>query len=204
MLEHATPLTPMRRRRPTPRAILLDALEKATASGVPDRLVTDVWVHARVVSKLARDLAPLAGVDPVDAAAGGLLHDVGELLLLAAHPATYAAMSDRGLDHRSRLWVEKATFRADHALLAADHLLDHRIPHVIADAVADHHEPFADSDLTTIVVAAADEIADGEPGRRRSLELLGISDDTATMLRRITGPETAPVGSEVGPTVGTQ
>lgn len=171
------------RTRLTPRAVMLNAIDAAVTRGGPDVLVTGMWAHAALVARIARELAPVADVDPADATAAGLLHDVGELVLLARHPADYGSIA-AAASHREQLSVEKTVFGTDHALLGAEHLLDRRIPDVIADAVADHHGPFPDSAATTVVVAAADEIVGADPDRRHALELLGILPATASMILR--------------------
>lgn len=177
------PAEPVRSaRRATPRSILLDAVVAATAAGAPESVVTGRWSHASEVARLARDLAPMADVDPHDAAAAGLLHDIGELLLLARQPDGYGALLRASEDHAGQLGAEKLAFGVDHALLGAEHLLDLRIAHVVADAVADHHDPFRESDLTTLVVAAADEISAGDPGRHHAMDLLGIRPEAAAVL----------------------
>lgn len=182
-------------RRATPRTVLLDAVVNATAAGAPEQLLTDIWAHASEVARLARDLAPMAGVDPGAAADAGLLHDVGELLLLARQPDEYAAMLAGHLDHARQLAAEKEAFGADHALVAAEHLLELRVAHVIADAVADHHDPFRDSDPTTIVVAAADEISSGDPRRRHALDLLDIEPCVASLMLRAVRSTAVPEAS---------
>lgn len=170
------------RTRTTPRALLMTAIESAAAAGCQEDLLTEIWAHAVLVARLARDIAPIADVDPVDAAAAGLLHDVGELLLLTRHPGNYRPLMREAGSHREQLSAEKSAFRTDHALLGAEHLLDHRMPDVIADAVADHHDPFRDSPATTVVVAAADEIAGDDLTRRHALDLLGIGSQTAAVI----------------------
>ena len=174
--------TTMARTRATPKTILLDAVVAATAAGAPDDLLTAMWAHASEVARLARDLAPVAEVDSNEAAGAGLLHDVGELLLFARRPDDYTGLLLATYDHAGQLAAEKAMFGVDHALLGAEHLLEHRVAHVIADAVADHHNPFRESDATTIVVAAADEISSGEPTRRHALEVLGIEPRAAAVM----------------------
>lgn len=173
------------RRRFLPRAVLLDALESATLAGGDDELIDDLWSHATLVARIARAIAPTAGVDPVDAAAAGLLHDVGELLLIARRPIGYLSLTTCHLSHGEQLAAEKDVFGIDHALLGAEHLLDLRVPDVVADAVADHHDPLRDSALTTLVVACADEIADGDAGRRHALDLLGICPSAGREILRV-------------------
>lgn len=130
--------------------------------------------HALDVACVARRLAPLVGARPSDAFAAGLLHDVGELLLSQAHASDYGQIILGDLSHAEQLAAEKARFGMDHALLGAEHLLDWRIPDVIADAVADHHDPLPWSAPTTLAVAAADEMMHADPGRRHALDLLEV------------------------------
>ena len=141
--------------------------------------------HALEAAVAARLVAPMAGVRPSDAFAAGLLHDVGELLLLQARPTEYAAMYPAFTSHLHQLRSEKQAFGTDHALLGAEHLLEWRVPDVIADAVADHHDPFHQSDATTIVVAAADELLDDDIDRHHALDLMEIDTDTAAGMRRV-------------------
>lgn len=150
----------------------------AIASGAAlldhDGTFADRRVHALRVATAARLLAPTVGVRPSDAVAAGLLHDIGELLLLQARPTEYAELLRSAGTHVAQLRAEKAAFGTDHALVGAEHLLDWRVPDVIADAVADHHDPFHTSAATTIVVAAADELVSAEAGRTHALDLLEL------------------------------
>ncbi len=130
--------------------------------------------HALDVACVAQRIAPIVGARPSDAFAAGLLHDVGELLLSQAHPTTYHQLLLDDPDHATQLKTEKAAYGMDHALLGAEHLLDWRIPDVIADAVADHHDPLPWSDPATLAVAAADELMHADPGRRHALDLLQL------------------------------
>jgi putative nucleotidyltransferase with HDIG domain len=139
--------------------------------------------HAVRVATAARLLAPAAGVRPSDAFAGGLLHDIGELLLLQVRPTEYAELVRTAPTHLGQLRAEKVAFGTDHALAGAEHLLEWRVPDVIADAVADHHDPFHTSSATTIVVAAADELISAEAGRTHALDLLEVDVAAADGLR---------------------
>lgn len=157
---------------PVVRAALA-ILDEATALD-PHRAIGDHGGHAVRVATAARLLAPVVGVRPSDAFAAGLLHDVGELHLLRLAPADYVSLRRRAGGHRAQLRAEKEAFGTDHALAGAEHLLDRRVPDVIADAVADHHDPFHTSAGTTIVVAAADELVHAEAGRTHALDLLEV------------------------------
>jgi len=160
------------------------AIAGSTASMDPHGVLAGRQEHAVLVATAARLLAPTVGVRPSDAFAAGLLHDVGELLLLQAAPIEYAALHATVETHHGQLRAEKDAFGTDHALIGAEHLLDWRVPDVIADAVADHHDPFHTSSATTIVVAAADELIGAEAGRTHALDLLELDVAAADGLRR--------------------
>lgn len=161
-------------------------------------IVADAHAHAVRVAIAARLLAPAAGVEPADAFAAGLLHDVGELLLLQDRPTEYARLRATSDTHAGQLRAEKEAFGTDHALVAAEHLLDWRVPDVIADAVADHHDPFHTSAPTTIVVAAADELISAEPGRHHALDLLELDVGATDGLRERVASEAVNLSGLVG------
>ena len=82
--------------------------------------------------------------------------------------------------------------------MGAEHLLDWRVPDVIADAVADHHDPFPTSAPTTIVVAAADELISVELGRHHALDLLEVDVAAADGLRHRVELEAGDLSGLVG------
>lgn len=160
------------------------AIANAAALVDTDGIIAHAHEHAVRVAIAARLMAPAAGVHPDDAFAAGLLHDVGELLLLQDRPTEYAALQATFAGHAHQLRAEKDAFGTDHALVGAEHLLDWRVPDVIADAVADHHDPFPTSAPTTVVVAAADELISAEVGRHCALDLLEVDVAAADGLRQ--------------------
>lgn len=160
--------------------------------------MVDAHGHAVRVAIAARLLAPAAGVQPADAFSAGLLHDVGELLLLQNRPTEYTALQSTFDTHADQLRAEKRAFGTDHALVGAEHLLDWRVPDVIADAVADHHDPFRSSAATTIVVAAADELISAELGRHHALDLLEVDVAAADGLRERVELESGDLSGLVG------
>ena len=169
--------------RPTPPELIDAALAALRSDPASVRLIGRFQTHAAEVARRALELACRAGVDHGDAHAGGLLHDVGEMLLLRRDPVGYShLLAEVGADHRAQLAAERAAYGTDHALIGAEHLLDHRLPHVIADAVADHHDPYRDSDPVTIVVAAADELVASGQERRHAIRLLETAGVTLTGL----------------------
>lgn len=165
------------RARPSAVTIFDEAYAAVAADPRCRDLVIGIRSHAVEVACLARELAPLVDADPGDAFAAGLLHDIGQLLLLRRDPDGYTALLGEDLAHGDRLQREKSLYRTDHALLAAEYLLDRRVPDVIADAVADHHDPFVSSAGTTVVVSAADELLGADGSRRSSVRMLDGTDE---------------------------
>lgn len=174
------------------------AIANAAASVDTSGIIADAHEHAVRVAIAARLLAPAAGVQPDDAFAAGLLHDVGELLLLQDRPTEYSTLQATFGGHGGQLRAEKLAFGTDHALVGAEHLLDWRVPDVIADAVADHHDPFRESAPTTVVVAAADELMSAELGRHHALELLEVDVAGADGLRQRVETEARALSGLVG------
>ena len=179
---------------------VVQTLAIANAAALVDTsgMIADAHDHAVRVAIAARLLAPAAGVEPDDAFAAGLLHDVGELLLLQDRPTEYTALQATFDTHAGQLQAEKQAFGTDHALVGAEHLLDWRVPDVIADAVADHHDPFPTSAPTTIVVAAADELISVELGRHHALDLLEVDVAAADGLRHRVELEAGDLSGLVG------
>ncbi|MDZ7675034.1 MAG: HDOD domain-containing protein [Acidimicrobiales bacterium] len=158
--------------RPTAPALFEAAYDAVSDDRVCGPLAVGIRAYAVEVACLARELAPLVDAPQGEAFAAGLLHDLGELLLLAHDPTGYPELLTARLPHDQQLRSEKGRYGTDHALLGAEHLLDHRIAHVVADAVADHHDPFGGFDPVTIVVAAADELVRGDAACRHAVGML--------------------------------
>lgn len=173
------------RTRDTAPALLGSAFAAVAGDARCRPVAARLRTHAVEVACLSRELAPLVDTDPGDAFAAGLLHDIGQLLLMCRDPGGYLQLLDEGHSHGDRLAYEKDLYGTDHALLGAEHLLDRRIPDPIADAVADHHDPFVSSSATTIVVSAADELLGADLSRRSSVRLLDLDD---RVLRRRSAP----------------
>lgn len=161
---------------------LFEAAFAVVSSDARCRVVAEqIRSHSIEVACLARELAPLVAASPGDAFAAGLLHDIGELLLLARDPIAALELRSLGLSHGETLRREVAWFGTDHALLAAEHLLELRVDDVVAAAVADHHDPVGASDPVTVVVAAADALLAGDE-RRRAVGMLPMPDDPSELL----------------------
>lgn len=109
------------------------------ASGFDARLL---WRHSLGVATCARFLAEQIGTNPDMAFTGGLLHDVGQLLMYTACPTGYVHTLD--LRHREDcplVTAERSVFGYDHTQAGMALATTWNLPTEIADAIGAHHEP---------------------------------------------------------------
>ncbi len=106
--------------------------------------VVRCWRHNLACAAASEQMALRLGGNPADAYAAGLLHDVGRLALIVAHPQQYPALLDaadaRGLE---LLALERAVLGIDHC--EAGHWLTGQLllPQVFQDVARHHHNPAA-------------------------------------------------------------
>ena len=108
-------------------------------SGFDARLL---WRHSLGVATCARVLAEQTDTNPDLAFTGGLLHDIGQLLMYTASPANYLqALALRHTEDLPIVAAERAVFGYDHA--AAGRMLAQawKLPEEAIAAIATHHEP---------------------------------------------------------------
>jgi len=105
-----------------------------------------LWSHSVTTGVAAEYLAEIenyGAFQPPVAFTAGLLHDIGKIVLnqlltpkLRSEIRTLIAEK-----HLSRVAAEREVFGVDHAAVGATLLRRWGVPEVIAQAVADHHEP---------------------------------------------------------------
>lgn len=126
-------------------ALLEAGLVRAFAHLSEDFDLESFWGHALRTATACRELAALSSarhVDPELAYATGLLHDVGQIALANADPATYGEVLDASAgDEAVLLDVEREAFGIDHPSYGAWILRAWRLPEAIASAVERHHHP---------------------------------------------------------------
>ncbi|HJV93367.1 MAG TPA: HDOD domain-containing protein [Azonexus sp.] len=98
--------------------------------------------HGVAVGVTSRLLAPLTGHNPELAFTGGLLHDIGALVLAANFPEPYAAV----LAHRKQqdcflVVAERAILGMDHGEVGGLLADTWRFPLALRQALAEHHAP---------------------------------------------------------------
>ncbi|HLO64066.1 MAG TPA: HDOD domain-containing protein [Azonexus sp.] len=102
--------------------------------------IADFWSHSLLVGELARGVAELAEYPhPDEAYLSGLLHDIGELILLSAIGAPYRRFLVNSAENPQLLAEEVQLFGTTHADVGG-WLIDHwGLDSVLADGTAFHH-----------------------------------------------------------------
>lgn len=133
--------------------ILATALVQRFDTRTPEFDAHQFWQHTLGVATCARVIAEQAGYNPEAAFTGGLLHDIGQLLMFAAAPGAYAsALRLRHNEDLSICAAETAIFGYDHAAAGAMLAEAWKLPREFCAAISGHHEPDAwSSDLADIV-----------------------------------------------------
>jgi len=101
------------------------------------------WQHSTYCAIAARVLALQCGVLSADALfVAGLLHDVGQLLILSKVPEMARGAYLRAMDADLRLCdVEQEVLGFDHAQVGGELLRSWALPESLCDAIEHHHEP---------------------------------------------------------------
>jgi len=161
--------------------------------------LTGFWRHSLQVAELSRAIAGRLGrIDTEEAYLAGLLHDIGELLLLDGLGHRYRALLAWSRDEAGLLALERPELGTDHAVVGAWLIDRWRLPSFVADAVLFHHrrpdEIASATRLCQIVWAAhavadwrSDDAGDTRGGRRFEAgaieSMLGLPADSLIEIR---------------------
>lgn len=169
--------------------------------------LTGYWVHSLHVAELARGIASELGREDGDEAyLAGLLHDVGQLLLLGGMDGRYGTLLAWSRDEEALLALERPELGTDHAAVGAWLIDQWRLPSFMADAVLFHHcqpteIPAADA-LSRIVWTAHAVVGTGlneERFEHRIMEsMLGLTDSSLAALRGQALARVAQLTAELG------
>lgn len=103
------------------------------------------WRHSLLVAELSRSLAFKAGYpDPDEAYLTGLMHDVGELLVLSGLGAGYGLLLGICTDEEELCRLEPHYTGTDHAVAGALLVDRWKTPSFMADAILFHHRTGAE------------------------------------------------------------
>ena len=143
------------------------------------------WYHSYENGLLARRIArAISYPDPSEAYLGGLLHDIGKLLLWMAFPGKYAPLLLKGVRcHNGRLaFLEQEKLHINHCEAGAWLMEQWRLPSLFADAIRFHHHPVEELEQglpLTRIISLADLLSHARTPDHESEEiarrLLGLT-----------------------------
>jgi HD-like signal output (HDOD) protein/CheY-like chemotaxis protein len=132
-------------------------------TGLPAVFIEQLQRHSMTTGMVAQAIATAEGLPKKtsdSSLVGGLLHDVGKLILAASWPKEYAdVLAAASKEGGSSFDMEQQVFGATHADIGAYLLWLWGLPDAICNAVAFHHKPAECSDKT-FTAAAAIHVAD--------------------------------------------
>jgi putative nucleotidyltransferase with HDIG domain len=130
-----------------------------------------LWQHSLELATTAREIARIEGLDPglqADCFTGGLLHDVGLLILASGFPQEYETIA--GLLAKEALDVKDAELRVlgvHHGEVGAHLLGLWGLPGPVVEAVALHHSPLPRAGVGPgLVVFAAESLSTARGDRQ--------------------------------------
>lgn len=160
------------------------SLAVSWAAGLFDRgprsLPEGYWRHSIVVASGALRLGEALGVPSGAAYSAGLLHDLGQPLLLRFDPGRYRRLlNDDTADTAEHAERERSAYGHDHAAVGALVLRSWALPDELVDAVANHHRSMTPQDpplrravaLAELVAQHARSAATPEPDQLEALDL---------------------------------
>lgn len=128
--------------------------------------LTGFWAHSLHTAELAYSLAAHVDYPDVDEAyLAGLMHDIGQLLLLGGMSDRYGILLDRSVDEAALLNNEDSLLGTDHAAVGAWLIDQWQLSSFMADAVLFHHKPaneIVHADFLSQIVWSADIIANNK------------------------------------------
>jgi putative nucleotidyltransferase with HDIG domain len=116
--------------------------------------VEALWTHSLAVAEAARIIAARTKrTDPEQAFTGGLLHDLGKLVLAAFFPEELEAVAELAQSEAIPFHQAEAELGVDHEDLGIQ-LAEHwRLPPMLAEVMGRHHEPYPGLGFLNLVAA---------------------------------------------------
>jgi len=144
---------------------IFSQFDRKTPSGFS---IADLWEHSMHCGVFAKVIGKAAGEERIaieDGFLGGLLHDVGKLVLVANLPERYGDALALAAEAKIPLWdAEQEILGTTHAQVGAYLMGLWGLPDRIVEAIAFHHNPAECLDLsfsTLTVVHVADALEHG-------------------------------------------
>ena len=163
------------------------------------------WHHSLKCGSLSRRIADHTGqANPDDAYLGGLLHDLGKLVLVSAYPEQYESVVAESLQQQDLLETEQNHIGATHPEIGAWLVADWHLNSLIGDAISYHHETpdrvKGAFPLVKIVYAANELSKDGDQDRAREVAdlLLDLGGEELDRIIDGANEEIQQISSELG------
>jgi putative nucleotidyltransferase with HDIG domain len=180
--------------------LALAAIVTSKFEGIPRDLINmeTFWMHSIGCGIAARKIAKrIPGVEAEKMYLGGMLHDIGSLILFKESPEDTRKILIRCKETGENLFkVEKEILGYDHAEVGALMLTEWKLPERLAEIVKYHHQPAKAGDylIEACIIARADALVyemkignSGEPGvpelDPKVLEVTPISDEEMKELK---------------------
>jgi len=163
------------------------------------------WYHSLKCATLSRRLAEhTSAANPDDAYLGGLLHDLGKLLLVAAFPEQYEMVIAESMRDEDLLEAEQNHLGTTHCQIGSWLIDDWKLSSLIGDAIVYHHETVERIrqalGLVKIVYTANELSKDGdqESACEAGHSLLGIGRNELERIVDGANEEILQIASELG------
>lgn len=180
--------------------LALAAIVTSKFQGIPRDLINmeTFWMHSIACGIAAREIAKrMSGVETEKMYLGGMLHDIGSLIIFKESPEDARKILLRCKESGENLFkVEKEILGYDHAEVGALLLTEWKLADRLAEMVKYHHQPTNAGDYLkeTCIIARADVLVyemkignSGEPGvpelDPRVLEMTPLSDEEINGLK---------------------
>jgi putative nucleotidyltransferase with HDIG domain len=138
----------------------------ATTSHLSPQQARTLWEHSLAVAHGAQDLATRTRVCAGgDAFTAGLLHDVGKMVLAKQFPDAYRPLLTQAAMTPLLPESERAAVGHDHAEIGALLFERWRLPKILVDAVAHHHDAQLTPGVAGLVAAVNTLLGCGEGDR---------------------------------------
>jgi putative nucleotidyltransferase with HDIG domain len=146
---HAISLLGMER---TKSLVFSLAMRSMLQGGPRGPVVRRFWLHSIAAATVAQQIVRFFPVDPHVAHVGALLHDLGRLGLLAAHPAEYEALALTAYESKDQIVAaEQAAFGMTHCQAGALLAKAWSLPEPLPQIVAHHLDAESDSEAVSLV-----------------------------------------------------
>src|SRR6202050_2409357 len=128
-------------------------------------------LHALATQRAADRIAPTPGcANRERLAIASLLHDIGKLALIHAHPGYPSQIHNDARTPEQRIHQERRELGVDHALVGGVLIRRWRLPASLATPIERHHSPDAEGEAA--IIRLADMLAHYQRGARASPTLM--------------------------------